>query len=180
MLVAIKELLVDLYDYEGSLVDAARDNGYKFIRPSSVLLILIMILYVVSPYDIISEALVKPKVMGYIDDLFLCIFICGYAYSDLKGVLDVSEQDKIQLEDDDVIEKSDRANKVFNSNESNDEHIDNISSIASNECSNRQEPEQNDYGNRNSIDDCIDSDIDDSEDSTSSDGEFGFDGKKRW
>lgn len=164
MLKVIREFLEALYDYEGDLVDTARQNGYKFIRLTTVLFILIALLYLLSPYDIISEAFVKPRAIGYIDDLIVIIIVAGYSYGDIKEVLKNGEV-KVQSEDDDDTEESNRKDKVPSPDEFDTEYTNNNSASSSNEFSYREEPGEDFSRDTHDFDDYLDSDNDDIEDS---------------
>ena len=88
----IKEIIADIYSYEGDVIFSARQENFKVIRPSSVLLILIGIFYCLSPVDLVSEAVVVPKFMGYVDDIIICLLIGACVYSDVKGVFKFDEE----------------------------------------------------------------------------------------
>lgn len=170
----IKALINDLYEYEGGLVTEARTNGYKIIRPSSCLLIIISILYLLSPIDIVSEAIVSPKFMGYIDDILILIFIGAYVYTDVRGVIVLDEtdgeaetngtEDRIQNRGHARAEST-RQDKVLSEDRSSIDYWNNSDTGDSNSVHNREELQQDVNGSNRSIDDLLNSsDADNSED----------------
>lgn len=80
------ELIKEVLKAESSIYMKHKAKGATVIKPSSLLLIIIGILYLLSPIDIIPELWIKPKVFGYIDDLVLLAVIAIYSYGDIGGV----------------------------------------------------------------------------------------------
>lgn len=83
MLAIFKQLL----DTEKELVFKERSKGKFVMRPSSVILTIVALLYLASPIDLIPEGLITPKICGFIDDLVLLIFTGYYVYLDIGGEL---------------------------------------------------------------------------------------------
>lgn len=161
----IKDMIIDLYEYEGDLVFNARQDGVKVVRLTSVLLIVIALFYCLSPIDIISEAIVVPRFMGYIDDMIVCILVGALVYSDVKGALkfeDTGEGTEREVFDGEASSKSERhgEDNVLREDRPIRNYSNNISANAVDSTAD-SEGFQDDYARANrSVDDIINSDSD--------------------
>lgn len=99
----MNNLIKDLLAYEGDLLLDYKAEGHFAIRPSSILLVLFAMFYCLSGVDLVPELLVRPKAVGYIDDLLLSIAVIAYTYKDwsvLNGFGTVRSRD-VSRDDDD-------------------------------------------------------------------------------
>jgi uncharacterized membrane protein YkvA (DUF1232 family) len=85
------ELLKELLKHETFLVVKYRAKGLTVVKPSSIALIALGILYLLSPIDLIPEAWITPKVFGFIDDIIVLSVISMYVYGDIGGVITHAE-----------------------------------------------------------------------------------------
>lgn len=82
------EIFKQLLDYERDLVLDARSRGEFSLRPTTIFLILIGILYLTSSLDIVPEYFIHPKLLGYIDDIIVVVTILIYTYKDWGEVIE--------------------------------------------------------------------------------------------
>lgn len=78
----MKELIYRLLNHESELLYEHKAAGQKVFRPSSILLILIAVLYCTSGIDLFPEKWVKPTILGFIDDILIVIAVAAYTYKD--------------------------------------------------------------------------------------------------
>lgn len=84
----MKEIFLQLLDYERDLVLDARSKGQFTLRPTTVFLIIIGMLYLTSSIDIVPEYFIHPKLLGYIDDMIVVVTILIYTYKDWGEVIE--------------------------------------------------------------------------------------------
>lgn len=157
MLKTFWDLVLALYDNEKELVTLAREKGYLLPKPTIIIALVIAILYLLSPYDIISEAIIPKSFLGYIDDIIVCIIFGGYIYTDVKEMLNFEQ---IQIPNKHVPEdkQSDGENSIHSSERHDDNSTDSSTSTNSNINSDREILWDNtirdtgDTGNNTSID----------------------------
>lgn len=85
------KLLKKLLEFERELLHESRATGGWKIRPSSIILVLFAIFYIIAGIDLFPESIVRPKILGYIDDLIIFIAVASYTYKDWSDI------DAIQL-----------------------------------------------------------------------------------
>lgn len=81
------KILKILLDKEKELVFSERAKGKFVTRPSSVIMVVFALLYLLSPIDIIPEGLLSgiSKLYGFIDDILVLILTGYVVYLDVGG-----------------------------------------------------------------------------------------------
>lgn len=81
------DILKAMLNLEREMVFKARAKKHFAIRISTIVCIIFAIQYLLSPIDLIPEALIKPRICGYIDDLVVIIISAYVTYLDIGGEL---------------------------------------------------------------------------------------------
>lgn len=96
----MKDIVIKVLEFESRLVTEARARGELAFRPSSVLIGLVALFYILSPVDLIPEALTRPLAFGYIDDIIVAVFAGIFIYKDVRGLMN----EQVQIRDGDIQE----------------------------------------------------------------------------
>lgn len=88
----MRELIQEVLEFERDKVLEARAHGTFLLRPSTVALIAIGLLYLTSSIDIVPELFITPKLLGFIDDVIVLTVIIIYTYRDWGEIIEGTVQ----------------------------------------------------------------------------------------
>lgn len=87
MLLVFK-ILVETLKYESKLVLEAKSKGARIVKPSTLFLYILGLLYIFSGIDLIPEKFIKPVAFGFVDDLLVIGLIIILTGSDIGGIIE--------------------------------------------------------------------------------------------
>jgi hypothetical protein len=72
---------------EDRLILKLRSRKINVVKPSTLLFSLLCVFYLLSGIDLVPEAIVQPRILGYIDDVIVLIITIIIVYPDIGGLL---------------------------------------------------------------------------------------------